>query len=191
MYLPLWIIIPPWKRFKKTGLSFPWTTLTYRKKREITTPSTKSGSILPQGQTNNQGLNPFSVNSFHWLVVWWCLGGRRPQGCHGYWMHLTAVLGSTSFPGTSLMLIYCYNEFLLEIIWSHIKTFHLWKSINAFSWPVYLFWSSNLIVRRNWMLVTTGAYVIKTKSRKNNMLHWLHNCMTIMKMCQSHLQNKM
>ena len=28
------------------------------------------------------------------------------------------------------------------------------------------------------MLVTTGAYVIKTKSRKNNMLHWLHNCMT-------------
>lgn len=29
------------------------------------------------------------------------------------------------------------------------------------------------------MLVTNGAYVIKTKSRKNDIPHWLHNCMTI------------
>ena len=100
MYLPLWIIIPPLKRFKKTGLSFPWITLTYRKKWDITTPSTKSGSILPQGQTNNQGLKPLSVINFHWLAVWWCLGGCHSQGCHGYLLHLTAGLGSTSFSVT-------------------------------------------------------------------------------------------
>ena len=146
MYLPLWIIIPPWKRFKKTGLSFPWTTLTYRKKWEITTPSIKSDFILPQGPTNNQGLNPLSVNSFHWLAVWWCLGGCRPQGCHGYQLHLTAVLGSTSFSGTFPMLIYCYSEFNLRQF-DHTSRHFFFGGQLMHSHGLSI-WSSNFIVMR-------------------------------------------
>lgn len=187
MYLPLWIIIPPWKRFKKTGLSFPWTTLTYRKKWEITTPSIKKGSILPEGQTNNQGLNPLSANSFHWLAVWWCqemlLTGLSWLPCCT-WLQFWAPPGCQVPPP-------CLSIVIMSLTWDNLIKHQDISSLLMHSHGPSI-WSSNLIVRRNWMLVTTGAYyVMKTKSRKNNMLHWLTIAWLYMKMWQSHLQNKM
>ena len=49
-----------------------------------------------------------SIFSFHWLAVWWCMGGCHSQCCRGYPLHLAAVLGTISFSGTSPALFFCW-----------------------------------------------------------------------------------